>query len=89
MDLKINISKFYFSIDIQFIDYCLTSSEQYFSYIQDENRSNNIWQLYINEGKDGSTTFDCHRKDKEFDRVAKCCSGNTAPTLFSKSTKEV
>jgi len=42
MDLKINISKFYFSIDIQLIGYCLTSSERYFSYIQDENMSKTI-----------------------------------------------
>jgi hypothetical protein len=45
-----------------------TSSEQYFSYIQDENRFNNIKNLYRNEGMDGSTastTFDCYWKSME------------------------
>ena len=39
------------------------SSEQYFSGIQDENKVNNIYKLYRNEGMDNSTastTFDCH-----------------------------
>ena len=38
-------------------------SEQYFSYIQDENKFNNIDKLYRNERRDGETgsmTFDNH-----------------------------
>ena len=45
------------------IDNDLMSSEQYFSYIQDENKFNIIYKLYRNEGRDGltgATTFDCH-----------------------------
>jgi hypothetical protein len=45
------------------IDYSLTSSEQYFGHILDENKLNDILKLYRNKRKDGSigsTTFDCH-----------------------------
>ena len=47
------------------IDHCLTSSEQYFSYIQDENKFNNILKLYRNQGRDVSilsTAFGCYWK---------------------------
>jgi hypothetical protein len=32
---------------VRFIDYCLTPSEQYFSYIQDENKFNKKKKNYI------------------------------------------
>jgi len=41
------------------IDYCLTSSKQYFRYIQNVNKFN----IYTKEGRNasiGSTTFDWH-----------------------------
>ena len=38
-----------------FIDYCLTCTKLYFSYIQDENTFNNNKKLYRNEGRDRPT----------------------------------
>jgi hypothetical protein len=32
---------------------------------------NNIWQLYRNEGRDGTPIVDCHRRDKELYKVTK------------------
>ena len=38
------------------IDLCLTSNEHYFWYIPDDNKFNNIYKLFRNEGSDGSTS---------------------------------
>ena len=40
---------------VRLIDYCLTSSVQYYRYIQDENKFNSVYKLSRNEGRDGST----------------------------------
>ena len=36
-------------------NYCLASIDQYYSYIQDQNKFNNIYKNCINEGKYGSS----------------------------------
>jgi hypothetical protein len=71
------------------IDYCLTSSDQYYlSYIQDDNNVNIILKLCRNERRDGSTastTSVCQWKRMERWVETKSlvvCSGYKAPTLF-------
>jgi hypothetical protein len=64
------------------IDHCLTSNEQYVSYIHDENKSNhNIKKLFRNEGRDCSTGSTTEKAWRVF--------AAATTQLFSKSTKDV
>jgi len=85
------------SLLIDWLKFCLMFSEQYFSFIKDNNKFNHNIKTIRNEGRDGSTwskTVDCNwKKYGELGRDEKensfLFTGYNTPTLFSKSTKDV
>jgi len=55
VDMNLNLNQYIIYKYHLLIGYYLTSSQQYFSYIQHGNNFNNIWKLYKIEGNDRST----------------------------------
>ena len=74
------------------IDYCITSSKKYSSYIQDDNKFNDILNQDTKEGEMGQPWkrfLTATRKILQGQINLVFCSGHNVPTLFQNLQKEV